>query len=94
MEQPWFIFIIVLIIFGILVLGVFLFRKYFLNKKNQEDNEIPSEEQIAQEELDNFLVDIDDSTQQAFFEKNENVTPSSNATKNEEVEVSTTKEDE
>ncbi len=59
MTQPWFIFLIILIIFGILVLGVYLFKKYFFDAKTSNNQEKPSEEQIIEDELNNYLVDIE-----------------------------------
>ena len=67
-EQPWFIFIVILIIFGVLVLAVFLFKKYFYNAKVNDNLEKPSEEEIVENELNNYLVDIEPD-QQSYFDK-------------------------
>lgn len=64
-NQPWFILILIIIIFGLIAAGVFLFRKYFLHKGKEEK---PSDEEIAEEELNRYLVDVDDENQQKEFD--------------------------
>lgn len=71
-NEPWFILIILLIIFGAIALGVFLLRKFVLNRNKEEEK--PNEKEIMEEELSNILVDIDENdedTKKEFEKFNE-----------------------
>lgn len=71
-NEPWFILIILLIIFGAIALGVFLLRKFVLNRNKEEEK--PNEKEIMEEELSNILVDIDENdedTKKEFAKFNE-----------------------
>lgn len=71
-NEPWFILTILLIIFGAIALGVFLLRKFVLNRNKEEEK--PNEKEIMEEELSNILVDIDENdedTKKEFEKFNE-----------------------
>lgn len=58
MNQPWMIFILILVIFGVLALGIFLIRKFVINKNKQEEK--PTEEEAASDTLNRYLEDVED----------------------------------
>lgn len=71
MKQSWFIFLLIVVLFGILTLAIFLIRKFLINKNKKED--APSDEKAAEETLDRYLEEIDDpETQKAFDEYKNN----------------------
>ena len=58
-EQPWFIILILLAFFGAVVLAVILLKKKTGLFKDEEGAD-KSEAQIAKEEVDRILEDVDD----------------------------------
>lgn len=63
-KYPWLILIGIILIFGIIVLGVILFKKFVLNKKNDDlikKEEVKIDENKAvNEELERILEPIED----------------------------------
>lgn len=63
-KYPWLILIGIIVIFGIIVLGVILFKKFVLNKKNDDlikKEEVKIDENKAiNEELERILEPIED----------------------------------
>lgn len=66
-DQPWAILLLLICIFGLIALGVFLLRKFVINK-NQKREEI-DEEKVADENLSRFLEDVEDPEAQKQFEE-------------------------
>lgn len=61
-KQPWFIIIALLAIFGFIVIAVILVRKYSKHFKNEEKPK--SDKEIAEEEVNRLVVDIEDEKTQ------------------------------
>lgn len=64
-EQPWFILVALIVFFGIIAIVVLIVRKSL--KLNV--GEKPSEEKIAEENLDRILEDVKDPETQKQFEE-------------------------
>ena len=60
-KQPWFVIVCLLAIFGVIVIAVILVRKY--SKHFQSDEKPKSDKEIAEEEVNRLVVDIDEKTQ-------------------------------
>lgn len=67
-QNNWAYLLIVLAI--AIVLGGIAFLIHRLTNKNKKESK-PSEDQIAEETMDRFLVDVDDENQKAEFDKYE-----------------------
>lgn len=65
-KQPWFIIICLLAIFGVIVIAVILVRKY--SKFFKSDEKPKSDKEIAEEEVNRLVVDVDDKTQEEMNE--------------------------
>lgn len=59
-SQPWFIILMLLLIFGAIVLAVIMIKKYA--KPFQNDEKPKSEKEIAAEEVKRVVVDVDEET--------------------------------
>lgn len=68
-NEPWAIFIFIVLIFGILALCVFLFSKFVLNKNKVEEK--PTEEELTKETLDRYLEEVDSPETQKQFDEYE-----------------------
>lgn len=60
-EEPWFIIVMLLLIFGSIVLIVMLIKKYV--KPFQSSEKPKTDKEIAEEEVNRMVVDIDSSEQ-------------------------------
>ena len=69
-NQPWAIFLFIVIIFGVLAFGVFLLSKFVINK-NKDKEEKPDEKTLANENLSRFLEDVEDPETQKQFDEYE-----------------------
>lgn len=67
-NQPWAIFLFIVIIFAVIAVGVFLFSKFVLHKKDKED-EKPDEKTLADETLNRYLEDVEDPEAQKQFDE-------------------------
>lgn len=65
-ENNWAILLIIIVIAVCIGAIAYLIHR-FINKNKKEEK--PSDEQIAEETMDRYLVDVDDDTQQAEFDK-------------------------
>lgn len=62
-NQTWFILLMIIAIFGLIVLGVILFKKFVLNKRNDliKKEEVKIDEKKAvEEELNRILEPVED----------------------------------
>lgn len=63
-ENPGVILALLVAVFGIIALAAFLIKKYVINPKSKsvekEKEEVKTKEDIAEEELNRILEDIDD----------------------------------
>ena len=66
-NESWAILLLILLIFGCICLGVFLIRKFVLNK-NKEEEKI-DENKIASENLDRYLEDVEDPEAKKQFDE-------------------------
>jgi len=57
-KQGWFIFLLLVVIFGLLTLAIFLIRKFIINKNKKDDK--PTDEKAAEETLGRYLEDVKD----------------------------------
>ena len=57
-KQGWFIFLLLVVIFGLLTLAIFLIRKFIINKNKKDDK--PTDEKAAEETLGRYLEDVED----------------------------------
>lgn len=57
-NQSWFIIIALVLIFGVIVIAVILVRKY--SKHFKSDEKPKSDREIAEEEVNRILVDVED----------------------------------
>lgn len=57
-NEPWFILICLILIFAFIGVIVFFLRK-MLNRKNVDEK--PDDKEIAKEELDNILVEVEEN---------------------------------
>lgn len=57
-DNPYFILLMIIVVFGLIAFVVFLLRKYVPGIK--EKDEVVSEEDVVQEELDRVLVSVED----------------------------------
>jgi FtsZ-interacting cell division protein ZipA len=65
--QPWFIMVMLVIIFGVIVLGVWLVRKYVPAFKSDEKPK--SDKEIAEEEVRRMTRPVDDETAKKMEEQ-------------------------
>ena len=65
-ENNWAILLIIIVL-AVCIGAIFYLIHRFINKNKKEEK--PSDEQIAEETMDRYLVDVDDDTQQAEFDK-------------------------
>ncbi len=65
-ENNWAILLIIIVIAVCIGAIAYLIHR-FINKNKKEEK--PSDEQIAEETMDRYLVDVDDDTQKAEFDK-------------------------
>lgn len=70
-TQPWFYFVIIVIMFAVIGIGVFFISR-FINRKKKEEK--PSDDRIAEENLKNYLEDVDDPETKKQFEEYEKQT--------------------
>jgi FtsZ-interacting cell division protein ZipA len=66
-EQSWFIMVMLVIIFGVIVLGVWLVRKYVPAFKS--DDKPKSDKEIAEEEVRRMTQPVDDETAKKMEEQ-------------------------
>ena len=59
------ILLIVLLVFGLIVAGVIIFKKYVLNKNDKK----PDEKEVVQQELNRMLEEVKDETTKNAMEK-------------------------
>lgn len=69
-NEPWAILIFIIAIFGVLALGVFLLSKFVINKKEKDDK--PTEEELAKENLNRYLEEVDNPETQKQFDEFDN----------------------
>ena len=65
-ENNWAILLIIIVIAVCIGAIAYLIHRY-INKNKKEEK--PSDEEIAKETMDRFLVDVDDEKQKAEFDK-------------------------
>ena len=65
-NESWAILLLILGIFGLIALGVFLLRKFILNKNSSEEVDL---EKAADENLSRILEDVEDPETKKQFEE-------------------------
>lgn len=68
-NESWAILLLILGIFGLIALGVFLLRKFILNKNNSEEIDL---EKAADENLSRILEEVEDPEAKKQFEEFKN----------------------
>ena len=68
-NESWAILLLILGIFGLIALGVFLLRKFILNKNNSEEIDL---EKAADENLNRILEEVEDAETKKQFEEFKN----------------------
>ena len=68
-NESWAILLLILGIFGLIALGVFLLRKFILNKNNSEEIDL---EKAADENLSRILEEVEDPETKKQFEEFKN----------------------
>lgn len=66
-SQSWFILLMLLVIFGVIVLGVILIKRY--SKLFHNDEKPKSDKEIAEEEVNRLLVDVEDDSAREEMEE-------------------------
>ena len=86
-SQPWFIIVMLLAIFGIIVIAVILVKKY--SKHFKSDEKPKSDREIAEEEVNRILVDIeeDDEAKKEMEEASKKIKKKSKEIKPSEEEI-------
>ena len=69
-EQPWMILILLVVFFGIIVLGIILVKKFVINKN--EKKEVLDQDKIREDELKRILEPITDENAIKAMEDAEN----------------------
>ena len=64
-NESWAILLLILGIFGLIALGVFLLRKFILNKNSSEEVDL---EKAADENLSRILEEVEDPEAKKQFE--------------------------
>ena len=65
-NESWAILLLILGIFGLIALGVFLLRKFILNKNSSEEVDL---EKAADENLSRILEEVEDPETKKQFEE-------------------------
>ena len=68
-NESWAILLLILGIFGLIALGVFLLRKFILNKNSSEEVDL---EKAADENLSRILEEVEDTETKKQFEEFKN----------------------
>ena len=68
-NESWAILLLILGIFGLIALGVFLLRKFILNKNSSEEVDL---EKAADENLSRILEEVEDPETKKQFEEFKN----------------------
>ena len=68
-NESWAILLLILGIFGLIALGVFLLRKFILNKNSSEEVDL---EKAADENLSRILEEVEDTEIKKQFEEFKN----------------------
>ena len=69
-NESWAILLLILGIFGLIALGVFLLRKFILNKNSSEEVDL---EKAADENLSRILEEVEDPETKKQFEEFKNL---------------------
>ena len=68
-NESWAILLLILGIFGLIALGVFLLRKFILNKNSSEEVDL---EKAADENLNRIVEEVEDPETKKQFEEFKN----------------------